>query len=231
MLNKLEDELAYQKRLHATELKALRSQMNPHFVHNSINAIQYYIQRNEVDISEYYLSRFSKLLRLFFEYSRRQYVTLDEETALLNNYLEIEKLRFEDKVSYTISTDPKLDTDAVRLPAMMLQPIVENAINHGIFHKEGKGLVTIQFKYVNEENYQVIIEDNGIGLKKAKSLKAKKSSKVQSHSSNVLEERLELLNESKDWQVSCVFEDLSENSADTGTRVTLSFKENYIDNS
>jgi len=225
MLTKLTDELAYQKRLHATELKALRGQMNPHFVHNSINAIQYYIQRNEVDISEYYLAKFSKLLRLFFEYSRRQYVTIAEERELLENYLEIEKLRFEDKLSFKISIDPKLDSEAMRLPAMMLQPVVENAVNHGLFHKQGKGLVTVQFKYLDELSYQVIILDNGIGIKKAKALKEKRSSKVVSHSSNVLEERLELLNLSKDWEVSCTFEDLSETHNETGTRVTLTFKE------
>lgn len=225
MLTKLTDELAYQKRLHAIELKALRGQMNPHFVHNSINAIQYYIQRNEVDISEYYLAKFSKLLRLFFEYSRRQYVTITEEKELLENYLEIEKLRFEDKLSYTISIDPQLDSEAMRLPAMMLQPIVENAVNHGLFHKQGKGLVTVQFNYLDEVSYQVIIEDNGIGIKKAKLLKTKKSSKVVSHSSNVLEERLELLNLSKDWEVSCTFDDLSETTNNSGTRVTLMFKE------
>ena len=223
--DRLQSQLAYQTRLHQTELKALRGQMNPHFVHNSINAILYYIQRNEVAISEDYLSKFSKLIRLFFEYSRRQYVSIEEEIELLNNYLQLEKLRFEDKIEFNIKVDPKIDIEEVRLPAMMLQPIVENSINHGLFHKEEKGMVSIQFVYKNDTTYEVIIEDDGIGFIEAKELKMNQSDTVNAHSSNVLEERVALLNLSKQWKVSLNMNDKSELGQGRGAIVHIVLQE------
>ena len=107
--------------------------------------ILYYIQRSEIDQSENYLVKFSKLIRLFFEYSRRQSITIKEEVDLLNNYLEVEQLRFEDKLQYQIQIDERLDQEEQFIPSMILQPIVENAVNHGLFHKQGKGTVTIAF--------------------------------------------------------------------------------------
>ena len=113
----LKGDLDYQKRLHEVELTALRGQMNPHFVHNSLNAIQYYIQRNEVELSEEYLVRFSKLIRLFFEYSRRKEISIRDEVHLLESYLEIEKLRFEDKLNYSIHVDATIDEEEQTVPS------------------------------------------------------------------------------------------------------------------
>ena len=141
----LENALKNQKQKHELELKALRSQMNPHFVHNSLNAIQYYIQQNDVETSENYLAKFSKLMRQFFDYSRRDSICLTEEISLLENYLQIEKLRFEEKLNYEIKVDTELDIDEESMPPMILQPLVENAINHGLFHKKGKGKVCVVF--------------------------------------------------------------------------------------
>ena len=114
-----------EKKLVSLELQVLRSQMNPHFVFNSLNAIQYYIQRNEVELSENYLTRFSKLIRMFFDYSERQTIGIREEIKLLENYLEIEKMRFEDKISYTVNCDESLLKENPQIPSMLLQPIVE----------------------------------------------------------------------------------------------------------
>ena len=129
MKKQYEDEIAFQKKIHRIELDALRSQLNPHFIHNSLNAIQYYIQRNEVEISENYLTKFSKLMRMFFEYSKKASITIRDEVTLLKTYLEIEKLRFEDKIEYTIEVDDELNQDSREVPTMLIQPIVENAIN------------------------------------------------------------------------------------------------------
>ncbi|WP_373942203.1 histidine kinase [Polaribacter sejongensis] len=137
MRDNFEATIQNQKRQHDLELKALRSQMNPHFVHNSLNAIQYYIQQNDVETSENYLAKFSKLMRQFFDYSRRKSVSLSEEISLLENYLQIEKLRFEEKIEYEIKVDPELDIEEEQIPSMLIQPLVENAINHGLFHKKG----------------------------------------------------------------------------------------------
>ena len=217
-----------EKRVVGLELQALRSQMNPHFVHNSLNAIQYFIQRNEVELSENYLSKFSQLIRLFFEYSRRQTITIKEELELLTNYLDIEKLRFEEKLNYTISVCDNIETEDQLIPSMLLQPIVENAVNHGLFHKKEKGLVSITFKQISKEHFGVVVEDNGIGINKAKVIFKASSKNYQSNSSAVLKERIELLNISKEWVVTYNIIDLSEiDNQLTGTKVSLTFKQNH----
>jgi two-component sensor histidine kinase len=214
------------KKIAGLELQALRSQMNPHFVHNSLNAIQYYIQRNEVEQSENYLVKFSKLIRMFFEYSRRQSITIKEELELLRNYLDIEKLRFEEKLSYSISVCDAIDEEERLIPSMLLQPIVENAVNHGLFHKLDNGCVSISFKKIDDDTFQVIVKDDGIGLYKAKELHKRSSKNYQSNSSAVLQERLELLNQSKDWEIEYEIIDQSTIDKDTtGTIVRLTFKD------
>lgn len=222
---KLKAELDYQNRIHQTELHALRSQMNPHFVHNSLNAILYYVQQNEVETTEDYLIKFSKLIRLFFDFSRRQYVTLEEEEQLLNNYLQIEKLRFEDKFDFKITIEESIDKEETLIPSMFLQPIVENAINHGLFHKQEPGFLHIYFKHLNANTYQVIIEDDGIGYKATQQLNKKYTNTVKAHSTQVLKERIALINQTKTKKVTYAIEDLSDTTSATGTRVQLQFEE------
>ncbi|AGC77616.1 putative histidine kinase transcriptional regulator protein [Nonlabens dokdonensis DSW-6] len=222
---KLEDQLAAQKRQHNSELNALRSQLNPHFVHNSLNAIQYYIQRNEVEISEDYLTKFSKLMRLFFDYSRKKQITLEEEISFLNKYLQIEKLRFEEKLNYHITVDPQLDTDACLIPTMLLQPMLENAVNHGIFHKPDAGFIEISFKLDDtKKGYQLSIIDDGIGLKKSKELRNKNKASTKAHSSEVIKERISILNDSEEWEINYKIIDRSQESNTTGTAIYMTFK-------
>lgn len=209
------------------ELQALRSQMNPHFVHNSLNAIQYYIQRNEVELSENYLSKFSLLIRKFFEYSRKQSLTLKEEIELLENYLDIEKLRFEEKLSFKILVDENLETDDRIIPSMILQPILENAVNHGLFHKKENGNILVHFKFIDALTYEVIITDDGIGIKKSKEIYKNSSKNYQSNSTEVLKERLQLLVQSKLWKIQYSFQDISEISNETGTKVSITFKQTH----
>jgi len=220
----LKTALEHQQKSHTLELRALRGQMNPHFIHNSLNAIQYYIQQNDVETSENYLSKFSKLMRLFFEYSRRQSILISEEVILLENYLQIEKLRFEEKLTYKIIVDSKLDSDEEQIPSMMLQPIVENAVNHGLFHKKGNGFIKIEFRYIDEASFEVTILDNGIGINKSLKMETSILNKKGEHSASVLEERLKLLKESKQWNIDYSITDCSEKSAETGTEVKLIFK-------
>lgn len=212
-------------KLAGLELQALRSQMNPHFVHNSLNAIKYYIQRNEVELSEEYLVKFSKLIRLFFEFSRRENIILEEEIDLLTVYLHIEKLRFEEKLSYEIIVDDQLDIEDQLIPSMILQPIVENAVNHGLFHKKEKGKVTITIKSINSYSYYIIIEDDGIGINKAREIYDSSSENYRSKSSEVLQERLELLKRNDMWDITYEIVDLSEKNLTQGTRVNLTFKQ------
>lgn len=217
---KYEAQLLSERKMHTIELQALRSQMNPHFVHNSLNAIQYYVQRNEVELSEIYLTKFSKLIRSFFTLSRKQNITIAQEIQLLENYLAIEKLRFEDKITYSITKDDHLDEDEV-IPTMLLQPIVENAVNHGIFHKKGKGNISVHFETVTENSYKVTIQDDGIGLEKSKKIFEQSGKKLNDRSSTVLSDRLQLLEYSKTWKVDYSLEDRTDTS---GAIATLTFK-------
>ncbi|GAK99556.1 two-component sensor histidine kinase [Nonlabens ulvanivorans] len=221
----LEDQLAAQKKQYESELNALRSQLNPHFVHNSLNAIQYYIQRNEVEISEDYLTKFSKLMRLFFDYSRTKTITLKEEIAFIKKYLDIEKLRFEDKIEYYINIDKSLDTTDLNIPTMMIQPILENAVNHGIFHKTSTGTIEVDFKTTKEDNqYQIVIKDDGIGINKTKKHNRNTTGTAKAHSSAVIAERLDILNDSGDWNISFTIYDRSDIDDGTGTIVQLTIQ-------
>ncbi|MEZ4817833.1 MAG: histidine kinase [Flavobacteriaceae bacterium] len=216
--------MEFQKKLYQSELSALRGQLNPHFIHNSINAIQYYIQRNEVSLSENYLSKLSKLLRLFFEYSRKQTISLADEINLLNNYLEIEKMRFEDKLNYTIHVDKSLDEEDIFLPSMILQPIVENAVNHGVFHKKGNGTVTISFLEQNNNMLAITVEDDGVGIDQVLQFQKNNRKDMRVSSSQVLKERLLMLKESKLWDIEYNIIDKAEITSSTGTLVTLFIK-------
>jgi len=214
---------SYEKKMIELELHALRSQMNPHFVHNSLNAIQYYIQLNDIDQSENYLTRFSKLVRQFFEYSRKQTIRIEEEIDLISNYLALEKLRFEDKLTYEILCDDTVDREAT-IPSMVLQPIVENAVNHGIFHKKTAGKVTITFSQLSEDSFCVVVKDDGIGIKQSKKLAKNNPHSYDSHSSQVLDERLKLLEQIDNWHVEYTIKDRAEFCDKQGTIVTLIFK-------
>lgn len=219
----LKKELEQKVHQYEVELKALRSQMNPHFVHNSLNAIQYYIQRNEVEISENYLVKFSKLIRLFFEYSGKRNITIQQEIELLQSYLYLEKLRFEDKLNYEFQVDERLDTECQVIPSMLLQPIVENAVNHGIFHKEEQGNIKISFVYLSNQSFKVIIEDDGIGITKSRAISKIADNKHQYRSSNVIKERIDLLNQSKSWDVVFDIQEKTGEKEGTGTIITISF--------
>ncbi len=224
MREKMEEKMAAQQRQFDAELNALRSQMNPHFVHNSLNAIQYYIQRNEVEVSEDYLTKFSKLMRQFFEYSRSKSLSLEDEIFFINNYLQIEKLRFEDQLQYDIYMDDDLATDELMIPTMILQPILENAVNHGIFHKQGVGRIEVRFESLGEDEFKVIITDDGIGLNQSKQLSQEQQGQTKAHSSAVISERLEILNESRDWEISYDISDRADLNEGQGTRVCITFK-------
>jgi len=200
--------------------------MNPHFVFNSLNAIQYYLTDNKIELSEKYLVKFSKLIRMFFDLSKESYISIKDEIKLLNAYLEIEKLRFGDDFNYLIHVDTELNFDH-KIPAMLLQPIVENAVNHGLFHKIGEGLIKIQFNKKSKNTFEISIEDNGIGRKKAAAIKGHSLNKHLSKSTEILQERIELINESNTCKITYKVSDVDKQNH-LGTRVTLVF-DNQID--
>ncbi len=220
-LTKQRKKLLAQKERVEFELYALRSQMNPHFVFNSLNAIQYYINDGNYDKSETYLVKFSRLIRMIFDFSRYKTVRLDQEIKLLKSYLEIEKMRFGENFNFCIKVDNDLPITQMEIPTMLLQPIVENAVNHGIFHKQGKGTICMEFKKITDKTIEVIISDDGIGIKKSKEIQKNSLKKHKSRSTQILKKRIELLNMSGKWKISYQLEDLTSTDDNFNTRVKL----------
>jgi LytS/YehU family sensor histidine kinase len=153
-----------------SRLQSLRLQMNPHFLFNALNSVQQMILANEELVATKYLSRFSKLLRSILVHSDKETISLKEELEILHLYVELESIRFKGSFTYQIICDREMDTDEIIIPTLLVQPFVENAIWHGLMHKEGDRKLTIEF---TEENdlIKCVIEDNGIGRKKAAEMK------------------------------------------------------------
>lgn len=222
---KLQEKLDNEVLVNRAELLALRSQMDPHFVFNALNTVQYFIQKNEIEQSEDFLAKFSQLVRDFFNYSREKDISVQEELEFISKYLQIEKLRFEDKLNYKIEVDPKIDVQMSRIPSMVLQPIIENAIKHGIFHKKEPGFIKVIFKEIDENTIVITIKDDGIGINESKK-RHQEREKNKSHSTNVLEDRLKLLKDSKQWNIEYSIQDISEKNENTqGTLVTLNIQQ------
>ena len=203
----------------ASELQALRSQMNPHFIFNTLNSIQNFISKNESKDASIYLSKFAKLMRATLANTKRQRISLKDEIETLTLYLELEQLRLNNKFSYEILVDETIDTQYEQIPSMLIQPYVENAIWHGISHKEGDGIIRIQFLPENEHLLKCVVEDNGIGRENA--IKLKQNTTSPSFGMNITKERVELLNSLNGNQLSVKINDLKINNQPAGTRVEL----------
>ncbi|HFS68111.1 MAG TPA: hypothetical protein ENK67_07855 [Flavobacteriia bacterium] len=224
-LKKQRDKLMAQKQMAEFELHALRSQMNPHFVFNSLNAIQYYINDENYDKSETYLVKFSRLIRMIFEFSRKKTISLRQEIDLLTSYLNLEKMRFGDRFNFCFNIDPKLNIDHIEIPTLLLQPIVENAVNHGIFHKKSKGTICLDFKYIDPQTFEVTIKDDGVGIEKSKQINLQSLKKHRSRSTEILKDRIKLLNLSEKWQITYNLQDNTNNNQTTyNTIVKLKIK-------
>jgi len=153
-----------------TEMKALRAQMNPHFIFNSLNSIGDYIIRNDIKTANTYLTKFAAVIRLILENSEHKTVTLEKDLKALKLYMDIERLRLNNKFSYEIKVDDSIDQNNVLVPPLILQPFVENSIWHGITKKDGEGKIKI-FISQDDDMLTCIIEDNGIGTDRSEIFK------------------------------------------------------------
>jgi len=214
-------------RLQATklQLKALRAQMNPHFLYNALNSIQNFITGNEITYAAKYLAKFAKLMRQSLEYSELEIISLEKEIEFLEDYLYInEKLRFGDKLRYEINVHEDIEEDILGVPTMIVQPYVENAIEHGLRTKDS-GLIQLSFSLLEEDTILCIIEDNGIGRRRARELQVQDAS-YQNHRSRgttITEERLRILHNSKENRVFVNTIDLvqPQSGEPAGTRVEI----------
>ncbi|HHG84487.1 MAG TPA: hypothetical protein ENJ82_07050 [Bacteroidetes bacterium] len=203
-----------------SERKALRAQMNPHFIFNSLNSIQNFLAQNDRKAAYTYLARFGKLIRSILENSDKTYITVEEELTVLNLYLQMESLRADNQFAYEIVVDPKIHLGQVLIPPMLLQPYVENAIWHGVLPRKTGGHIYIELKLEGEEVW-CRIEDNGVGRKVAAKSGTKDKQK-RSFGTRITEERLSLLNGNRRRKISVKTADLTDEKGHAlGTRVEL----------
>jgi len=181
--------------LAASNLRALKSQMNPHFIFNSINSIQNLVLTNDSDNAFDYLVEFSIIVRNILDFSEREFISLEEEFDFLKTYLNLEKLRFGDDLEFDISLN--VLHSKLRIPSLIIQPFVENAINHGLHHKQGDKRLKIIIEEIESE-IQCTIIDNGIGIEKVREIQARQNPNHVSFSSKAIKKRLELLQEQTD---------------------------------
>lgn len=206
-------------KLVGSQLTALKSQMNPHFMFNALNSIQDLMLHKDTKGSNLYISKFSNLMRKVLNASDQSSITLQEEIEILSLYLDLEKLRFGNEFTFELNLDETIDPYSVTLPSMILQPFVENAIKHGLLHKKGEKKLSIQF--ILQEQLICEITDNGIGRKHAEEIKSRQNRNA-SFATSATEKRIELLNSFD--RVNYKFEiiDLIENGQAAGTKVRIS---------
>ncbi len=204
-------------------LSALRSQMNPHFIFNCLNSIKLYTTQNDTVAASEYLTKFSRLIRLVLENSRNDRITLAAELDALRLYIEMEAMRFKEKLKYNITVDKDVEQDYIEIPPLLLQPYVENAIWHGLMQKEEGGRIDVNAGIQPNESMLVInITDNGIGRAKSAELMSKTATKHKSYGMKVTSERLALINQVYKTGANVTIHDLTDNNGQaSGTRVTI----------
>ncbi len=191
------------------ELNALQAHMNPHFIFNALNSIQNYIINNEPKIASAYLEKFSMLMRMFLESSKNKFISLEEEIQLLRLYVDLETLRFSDKISSSFEIEEDLELD-IEIPSLLIQPFVENAINHGLASKKEGGHLKIIF---TEKDNQIIchIEDDGIGRQRAQELKNRTKEKHRSRGFELVSDRINTINDVENSEIKVEIVDLQNN--------------------
>lgn len=222
-LKETQKRLALEKQYRSSELKALKSQMNPHFIFNALNSIQEYIVLNEKKLASDYLGKFSDLIRAYLNQSNTRFITLEDEIYSLKNYLELEQLRFEDKLKFSINSNTKEHVSSIKIPTLIIQPYIENALNHGLLHKKDNRILDIDF-IIHQDQKLVIctIKDNGIGRERASEINKKRTNTHKSFATKATQERLDLLNFGNENVVSVTYKDLYDDSKNAiGTLVTL----------
>ncbi|MAZ73661.1 MAG: hypothetical protein CMC70_11010 [Flavobacteriaceae bacterium] len=224
----LKKTLTLQKELAEYEQKALHLQMNPHFVFNCLGSISSFIVQNGTDSAIKYLSKFSKLMRLTLEYSKESLIPIDKEIESLQNYLELEQLRFNDSFNFSITKNPNIEDD-VALPPLLIQPFIENAIIHGVIPKKEHGTISITFSVTNASLHCTII-DNGVGIHQSRKNKENLVLAHKSMALDIIKKRLEMISEATGKQASIEIEEMTKGNEITGTKIKLQLPLQYTSN-
>lgn len=209
-----------QNELVASQHTAIRAQMNPHFMYNTLNSIQDLILKNDLKNTNYYLSKFSTLMRKVLDFSSAEHISVAEEVEMLQDYLMLEKLRFGEDFNYTLDVADDINPHKADIPTMIIQPFVENAIKHGLLHKKSNRILEVRF--MKKENTLVVtITDNGVGRQRSEEIRQRGHLKHKSFATSAVNRRIALLNERYAEKISVSIEDLKENEISTGTRVII----------
>lgn len=212
----------YEIKLNELEHSALRTQMNPHFIFNSLNTINSFINSNESTKANHYISKFSKLIRLILDHSRKTKISLTDEIQVAELYMQLEQIRFNNKFTYQTNIASGLDADIIEVPTLIIQPFIENAILHGLLPSDKEGLLSIDLSR-KDELLLITIQDNGIGMEQAKALKKHNAGQRKSHGLEITLKRIDLFNEALDFGSGGVrIVDIGKESPElTGTRVEI----------
>jgi LytS/YehU family sensor histidine kinase len=202
--------------LNASKLTAIQSQMNPHFIFNSLNSIQDLVIQGDTENSYTFITKFANLIRKTLNYSDKDFIDFEQEIQLLELYLGLEKLRFKDDFDFEIDTDDIAD---ILIPPMLIQPFIENALVHGLLHKEGHKQLSISFEL--NEHLSCTIIDNGVGREKAKEIKQRQKGNHESFAVQAIKKRFNILREKFKGDIGFKYEDLLENEVIRGTKVVI----------
>ncbi len=222
---KATEKLMLQQKINSLEQMALRAQMNPHFIFNCLNSMQDYILDGDIRKANFYLSRFAALVRDTFNNASKMHITLEQEIKYLNAYIDLERMKQSESFDYEIDVDPKIDPQATKIPNMVLQPYIENAIKHGIKQATDRGRLHIAFSLIPEKRLlECVIEDNGPGIEYTKKHGTAKATSL-SGSMNITDKRIITLNqlnpESEPIRLQVL--DKGHEGRETGTRITIHF--------
>ena len=218
--------LTLQKEVAEYEQKALHLQMNPHFVFNCLGSISSFIVQNGTDSALKYLSKFSKLMRLTLEYSKGTLIPIDKEIESLQNYLELEQLRFHNKFEFTLKSSENVEFN-MGIPPLLIPPFVENAILHGMVPKEGKGKIEVNFDVQNGQ-FICTITDDGIGFSKSKHLKEDSVTAHKSMALEITKKRLEIMEAITLQSAQIDIQELKNKEEIVGTKVILRLPIQYM---
>ena len=224
----------YERKIAEVEMQALRAQMNPHFMFNSLNSINNFILKNDPENASGYLTKFSRLMRLILDNSRSEWVLLENELKALELYIELESVRFDRSFDYAIEVTKDISLETVLIPPLIIQPYVENAIWHGLLHRKIPGGRLDIRLWRKEDKLYIEIEDNGVGRDEAKRLKSKTATIQKSHGMKITAERIDIVNKVYNVNTGVTITDLKN---DTGTQngtavlITLKYKTHESHNS
>lgn len=209
----------------SSEIRAIKAQLNPHFIFNALNSVQDLIVSKDIRSSNIYLGKFAELMRGTLDSAEKETISIAKEKHLLNLYLELESLRFEEDFKYTIKSDiDEQEEENLEFPAMLLQPYVENAIKHGLLHKEGIKKLEVGFEKLNENQLFCYVNDNGIGRERSASFKAQNEITHQSFANKANEKRIGLINNYYKKKATLEITDIIENDEVAGTLVSITLE-------